>query len=122
MIRIDEKTEWGPLLQALLDMGRITGAQLSRATGYSEQQVSTWKRGIKPPARVAMIRIADALGYDLALVPRAEAPEVIHSAPANGSRLTRCCRRTPFELPDTDRITADVRAATCTALAFREDA
>lgn len=39
-------------------------------------------------------------------------PEKIHACPPDGSGLTPCCGRTPFELPLSDRISSET--ATCT--------
>ena len=42
-----------------------------------------------------------------------EEPEIVHACPPDGSGLTPCCGRTPFELPLTDRISSEV-PVTCT--------
>lgn len=34
-------------------------------------------------------------------------PETVHACPPDGSGLTPCCGRTPFELPRTDRISSE---------------
>jgi hypothetical protein len=39
--------------------------------------------------------------------------EVVHACPPDGSGLTPCCGRTPFELPRTDRMTDDPDMVTC---------
>ncbi|MFF8412872.1 hypothetical protein [Streptomyces omiyaensis] len=44
---------------------------------------------------------------------RADTSPTTHAAPPPGSGLTSCCRRSPFELPHTDRMTSDLRASTC---------
>lgn len=41
------------------------------------------------------------------------APETVHACPPDGSGLTPCCGRTPFELPRTDRISSEPAAVTC---------
>jgi hypothetical protein len=38
---------------------------------------------------------------------------VVHGCPPDGSGLTPCCRRTPLELPATDRITSNPGNVTC---------
>jgi len=43
----------------------------------------------------------------------AQQPEVVHGCPPDGSGLTPCCGRTPFELPLTDRISSEA-PITCT--------
>lgn len=40
--------------------------------------------------------------------------EVIHACPPDGSGLTPCCGRTPFELPRTDRMSTSPALVTCT--------
>lgn len=42
------------------------------------------------------------------------AREVVHGCPPDGSGLTPCCGRTPFELRATDRIARDPSKVTCT--------
>lgn len=39
----------------------------------------------------------------------------VHACPLDGSGLTPCCRRPPFELPRTDHMTAASDAVTCTS-------
>lgn len=39
--------------------------------------------------------------------------EIIHLCPDGGESITQCCDKTPFELPKTDRITADRSKVTC---------
>ena len=45
------------------------------------------------------------------------APETIHACPPDGSGLMPCCGKTPFELPRSDRMTANPAAVTCTPAA-----
>lgn len=42
--------------------------------------------------------------------------EVVHQCPPEGSGVTPCCGRTPFELPRTDRMSIDTKVVTCHAL------
>ncbi|MDX2846434.1 hypothetical protein PV377_47335 [Streptomyces ipomoeae] len=44
--------------------------------------------------------------------PKAETP--VHACPVDGTGITGCCGRVPFELPRTDRMTRDPDAVTCT--------
>lgn len=39
--------------------------------------------------------------------------ETTHACPPEGSGVTPCCDRTPFELPMTDRMTLDPSLVTC---------
>lgn len=41
------------------------------------------------------------------------ATSTVHAAPPDGSGLTPCCGLTPFELPRTDRLTAEPGQVTC---------
>lgn len=41
--------------------------------------------------------------------------EIIHHCPPDGTYTTPCCGETPFDLPRTDRITADPSLVTCAA-------
>lgn len=43
------------------------------------------------------------------------APSPVHACPPSGSGLMPCCRRTPFEVARTDRMTLDPSEVTCSA-------
>jgi transcriptional regulator with XRE-family HTH domain len=73
MITLTADTDFAALLRALLGMARMNQADLHRATGYPESQISSWCNGRKVPDRKSLLRIADALGFDLALIPREDA-------------------------------------------------
>ena len=48
----------------LMKIKKITGAQLSRATGISQGNISDWKKGKANPSYGAIVKIASALGVD----------------------------------------------------------
>lgn len=50
----------------------------------------------------------------------AELNETVHLCPPDGSGVTPCCGRTPFEIPLTDRVTVDELAVTCLVIAVPE--
>jgi hypothetical protein len=52
--------------------------------------------------------VLDRLGIDLPPAPP------VHACPPDGSGITLCCGRTPFELPRTDRMSTDRSLVTCT--------
>lgn len=52
--------------------------------------------------------------------PTDERPEVVHGCPPDGSGLTPCCGRTPFELPLTDRISSEAPVTCPGAAAARQ--
>jgi hypothetical protein len=43
----------------------------------------------------------------------------VHASPPDGSGLTSCCGRPPFELPRTDRMTSRLNRVTCSVLKDR---
>lgn len=61
-------------------------------------------------------RIAGAQDCDPPSVRAAadEPRETVHGCPPDGSGITPCCGRTPFELPRTDRMVTDRALVTCT--------
>lgn len=41
---------------------------------------------------------------------------IVHAFPPDGSGLTPCCKKTPFEIARTDRMTRDVSLVNCTGV------
>jgi hypothetical protein len=88
---------------------------------------SAWKDAAGIVRHMAVQERRMANGEESAVVDRvaAETPpaetETVHACPPDGSGLTPCCGRTPFELPRTDRISSEADAITCrpSALAQR---
>lgn len=74
MIRLTADTDLAALLTALLRLRGMTQAELARATGYAEGQVSKWLRGLVVPSFTSLLTMLAALGYDLALIPRKDTP------------------------------------------------
>lgn len=81
----DEAAEW---------LGVITEQELRRKARAAEQQPAAVEQPASGPGRVAD-------------EDPAETPEVVHGCPPDGSGLTPCCGRTPFELPRGDRISSE---------------
>lgn len=72
-LRIHDKAD---IVVAFNDLAAIYGMrqkQLAAASGYFPSQLSEWMRGKKSMDVTSMIRLANALGYDLALIPREDA-------------------------------------------------
>ena len=143
MIRLGDPAAFGASLIGLRQMFGVTQKQLATDAGLWQSQVSHWESGQRIPDLPSIVKLANALGYDLALVPRGEdGPLAALSAPVSaqqpsaqgvdgngpetgtagsetvhlvhdGYGTTRCCHRSPFELPTTERITYDPDAATC---------
>ncbi|WP_205576240.1 hypothetical protein, partial [Streptomyces europaeiscabiei] len=64
----------------------------------------------RPPARPAA---AHGGGRPPQPVRTTVTTETVHACPPDGSGVTPCCGRTPFELPRTDRISSETAAITC---------
>jgi DNA-binding XRE family transcriptional regulator len=50
----------------------LSQMRFAYAHGFDQRQICDWERGRFEPKLSSAIRIAEALGYDLALVPREE--------------------------------------------------
>lgn len=78
MIRLTDPTRIGPALAEVRNLQLTTRRQLARtiaaATGRTETSVNaqlwTWDVGTRKPDLASLGVLLDALGYDLALVPR----------------------------------------------------
>jgi hypothetical protein len=62
-----------------------------------------------------ILRSTNAGGEGRGASPRTSPPpcSVVHQCPPDGAGVMPCCGRTPFEVPRTDRMTADASAVTC---------
>lgn len=54
-------------------------------------------------------------GQDAAPAEARAAGGIVHITPPQGSGLTPCCGKTPFELPRTDQMTTEHTDVTCPA-------
>lgn len=72
MIRLSKPTDVGPALADLRRSNGTTQRQLAAAAGTRQTQISNFELGATRPNIESLIRLADALGYDLALVPRTD--------------------------------------------------
>jgi transcriptional regulator with XRE-family HTH domain len=52
---------------------------LGARAGFSSARITGWENAHRTPNAASLIRLADALGYDLALIPRAE-PKPEHAS------------------------------------------
>lgn len=80
----------------------------------SEHYRSGWDDGLEAAmdaARDAVLRLtaAPVVGVTADTTPA----ETVHACPPDGSGITPCCGRTPFELPRTDRISSEEGTVTC---------
>lgn len=77
---------------------------------------------LKRDALGVLPRLARMADEARALPEETPVSEVVHTCPREGSNVTPCCDRMLYELPRTDRITADPDSATCTAGAQQDGA
>jgi hypothetical protein len=81
MIRLTDPTRIGPVLAQVRELQLMTRRQLARAiaakTGRTETSINaqlwTWDVGRRHPDLASLPVLLDALGYDLALIPREDA-------------------------------------------------
>jgi transcriptional regulator with XRE-family HTH domain len=71
-IRITEADQVRHAVNDLRTMFGLTQRALAKDAGYYQGQLSSWLSGRTRPDVASVIRLANALGYDLALVPRVE--------------------------------------------------
>jgi hypothetical protein len=112
------------LLPAPADRAAVLAEAIARVEDPQERAKTTTGLGLGwESARDVLRRMAvesAAVDRVAAETPPAET-ETVHACPPDGSGLTPCCGRTPFELPRTDRISSEADAITCrpSALAQR---
>jgi transcriptional regulator with XRE-family HTH domain len=72
MIRLDDPDFLGPALKLMRQTTGLSQQAAAKAASSSQSHVNDWEQGARRPSVAGLIRLADALGYDLALIPRAE--------------------------------------------------
>lgn len=73
VIRLARAIDVGPLLADLRRLNHTTQRQLAADSNTRQAQISNFELGATRPNLESLIRLANALGYDLALVPRGDA-------------------------------------------------
>lgn len=73
-IRITDPEKVRHALCDLRNLFRVSNVELARDAGFRQEQVSRWLCGRAVPDLTTVVRLAHALGYDLALVPRKTDP------------------------------------------------
>jgi transcriptional regulator with XRE-family HTH domain len=71
-IRITDAKQIAGVIGDLRVLNRLTQRQLAEDTRTNQGQIHEWLHGNRTPNADSLIRLANALGYDLALVPREE--------------------------------------------------
>lgn len=72
-IRIQTKDDLPAVIGDLRVMQQMRQVDLAEASGFRKSQVSTWLSGGRSMDVSSLIRVANALGYDLALILREDA-------------------------------------------------
>lgn len=90
-------------------------ARLAAWNGSSSRDDLAAVGPISPPGGVRLGELHDEVERNLhARLYDQDADSIVHWAPDDySSGVTRCCARTPFELPMGDRLTLDDNAVTC---------
>jgi transcriptional regulator with XRE-family HTH domain len=74
IVRIDEKTDLAELLRSLMAATSTSVAELVLTSGLPHDRISQYRWGKRTPGVALLAELARALGYDLALIPREDAP------------------------------------------------
>lgn len=69
-IRIHNKTDMVTAFSDLQAMYELTQRQMAADSGFYQAQICEWLGGKRSMDTISVIRLANALGYDLALIPR----------------------------------------------------
>ena len=69
-IRLADPADWGPALRSMQAAAGVNSVELANAADLTRPHISNMRWGGFVPSFQAAIRVADALGYDLALIPR----------------------------------------------------
>jgi transcriptional regulator with XRE-family HTH domain len=70
VIRIRKPEAAGIAVAFMRNIAGLTQRQLAARTGFNQAQIAAWEAGHGRPNVASLLRVADVLGYDLALVPR----------------------------------------------------
>ena len=68
---LDERAELGALLANARSQQSLTQPVLSKLTGIQQSEISRIESGVGNPTAATLLRLADALGLKLTLVPAA---------------------------------------------------
>lgn len=102
--------------------GAAEGGYLDWLHILREETAEAFAESAPAKLRTELVQVAAvAVAWIEAIDRRAAADETVHAFPPQGSGLTPCCGRTPFELPPTDCMTAIPSLVTCTATKTQQD-
>lgn len=73
MIHIGKPEQVAGALQFMRSTAGLSQRKLATMTGFSQAQIGGWELQDRCPNVSSLLRLANALGYDLALVPREDA-------------------------------------------------
>jgi transcriptional regulator with XRE-family HTH domain len=72
-MRIHDKADLVSIFGDLQAIYGLTQRQLAEQAGFYQCQICDWLGGKRSMDTTSVIRLANALGYDLALIPREDA-------------------------------------------------
>jgi transcriptional regulator with XRE-family HTH domain len=70
MIRLTNADQVAGALKFMRETGGLSQRKLASLTGFQQAQIGGWELQDRCPNVSSLLRLADALGYDLALIPR----------------------------------------------------
>jgi len=73
VIKIRSADRVGDAIRFAREIAGLSPIQLAALSGYAPSQIWAWELGRHLPGSKVLVRLFDALGYDLALIPREDA-------------------------------------------------
>jgi transcriptional regulator with XRE-family HTH domain len=73
MIRLNDPERIGRSIADLRLLHQLSQRALGAQAGITQARLSDWETGNAIPTLPTLVRVAHALGYDLALIPREDA-------------------------------------------------
>lgn len=70
MIRLTAPEQFSGAVRFLRGLAGLTQRQLAAEGHFQQVQITWWETDERRPNLASLIRLANALGYDLALIPR----------------------------------------------------
>jgi transcriptional regulator with XRE-family HTH domain len=87
MIRIGTPDDLGEILGMLRTLAGLTQFQVATAIDTHALRVGKWERGVRTPHAGSLIRLLEAMGYQLAIVPTADGSPAAQATRTEAYRL-----------------------------------
>jgi transcriptional regulator with XRE-family HTH domain len=72
MIRLTDPTQLSGAVRFLRGIAGLTQRQVAAEGHFQQTQITWWETDKRRPNLASLIRLANILGYDVALIPRRE--------------------------------------------------